>query len=119
MKHLAIFDNGGETFDRFTIINLQDGEMYGASLNPFHPQGFGQYCGSPAHDYFATTIGSPYMTTMSIKDPNHYKRIIKRKTAEIVQEFEQEGNIGNRVDFETLPHEVKQYCRQILELVNA
>lgn len=119
MKQLVIFDNGGETMDRFTIINLIDGEMYGASENPFHPLGFGQYCGSPAHTYFCTTIGSPYMSSMRKKDPNHYNRIIKRKTAEIIEEFKQEGNIGKIVDFHTLPDPVKQYCKQIVEAVVA
>ena len=42
-----ILDNKGETFDRYTII-LPNGDCYGASENPFHPQGFGQYCGNIA-----------------------------------------------------------------------
>lgn len=36
-----ITDNGGKTFDRFTII-FCDGDYFGSSCNPCHPQGFGQ-----------------------------------------------------------------------------
>lgn len=42
-----VFDNGGVTLDRFTIIIGDD--MFGASDNPFHPLGFGQYCGDAPH----------------------------------------------------------------------
>lgn len=45
-----IWDNGGETFDRYTIglkARRFDGGLYwpylGASENPFHPLGFGQH----------------------------------------------------------------------------
>lgn len=37
-----ITDNGGRTFDRFTIVYC-DGDYLGASTNPTHPQGFGQH----------------------------------------------------------------------------
>ena len=53
-KKIRIYDNGGETFDRFTICytgnyrETTDGEFYalGASCHPFHPQGFGQHLSS-------------------------------------------------------------------------
>ena len=41
---VRIYDNGGETFDRYTIVYLEpENNFYhyvGASVNPFHPQGF-------------------------------------------------------------------------------
>jgi len=47
---VSALDNGGETFDRYTLCFEQDGTyfVYGASENPTHPQGFGQYVG----DYY-------------------------------------------------------------------
>jgi len=45
---IKVFDNS-ETFSRFTIEI--DGNVFGASSNPFSPQGFGQYCGSKAECY--------------------------------------------------------------------
>jgi len=44
-KEVFIFDNGGETFDRFSIIVKEDAMIFGASCHPFHPLGFGQFCG--------------------------------------------------------------------------
>lgn len=49
----SILDNGGETCDRYTLSfhtydeSTDESEffMYGASENPFHPQGFGQFVG--------------------------------------------------------------------------
>jgi hypothetical protein len=38
-----LFDKAG-TIDRYTLIN-KDGDMYGFSGEPFHPQGIGQYVG--------------------------------------------------------------------------
>lgn len=50
MKNIRIYDNGGKTFDRYTVVYMTEPEgrgLYGArgmSENPFDPQGFGQYC---------------------------------------------------------------------------
>ena len=52
MKIHSVYDNGGETADRFTVyyggrgtINHRNGLrlMVGMSDAPFHPQGFGQH----------------------------------------------------------------------------
>jgi hypothetical protein len=49
---LAVYDNGGKTFDRYTIVydeppRMSRGEKmyecFGASDHPTHPQGFGQH----------------------------------------------------------------------------
>jgi hypothetical protein len=44
LKKDYIFDNEGKTFDRFTLIT-KDGNIFGFSLDPYSPQGFGQFCG--------------------------------------------------------------------------
>ena len=50
MKNVKIYDNGGKTYDRYTAVYLDQPESpglfsaRGMSENPFHPQGFGQYC---------------------------------------------------------------------------
>lgn len=47
---ISIYDNGGKTFDRFSVIFKNERErngLYGCrgmSEHPFHPQGFGQWC---------------------------------------------------------------------------
>lgn len=41
---MRIYDNGGRTFDRYTII-LSDGHCFGMSKNALWPDGFNQYAG--------------------------------------------------------------------------
>lgn len=50
MKILAIYDNGGETLDRYTVVtneqwSLNSLAMLGLSDNPTDPQGFSQWSG--------------------------------------------------------------------------
>lgn len=41
-RHLYIFDNGGETIDRYTVL-IGDG-VYTMSHNALSPQGVNQFC---------------------------------------------------------------------------
>jgi hypothetical protein len=41
-ENIIIFDNGGETLDRYTIV-FQDGTIVGSSENPSYPQGVWQH----------------------------------------------------------------------------
>jgi len=50
--NIKCYDNGGKTFDRYTIVYLDypersqypdTFEAVGCSEHPFHPQGFGQH----------------------------------------------------------------------------
>jgi hypothetical protein len=50
LKHIRIYDNGGETLDRYTAVFMMLKESgpneysaVGMSENPFSPQGFGQH----------------------------------------------------------------------------
>lgn len=48
-EEVRCYDNGGETFDRYTVVYLDQPEYagmftaLGMSENPFHPQGFCQH----------------------------------------------------------------------------
>jgi len=50
-KWIRVFDNGGKTFDRYTVVYTHAQSFglrgytagVGMSENPFHPQGFGQH----------------------------------------------------------------------------
>ncbi len=50
MKDLRIYDNGGKTIDRYTVLYMDCPEgrgLYGGrgmSAHPSHPQGVGMYC---------------------------------------------------------------------------
>lgn len=50
MKNIIVYDNGGETVDRYTVIIGQD--VYGMSHNPTNPQGFNQYLGNLEDTFF-------------------------------------------------------------------
>ena len=41
---VTIYDDGGKTVDRYTVI-LRSGSVFGMSSDPFSPQGFNQYVG--------------------------------------------------------------------------
>jgi len=43
VPNIRVFDNGGETFDRYTVII--NTSVYGMSINANSPQGFNQYSG--------------------------------------------------------------------------
>jgi len=49
MNRTRVYDNGGKTIDRYTLVtpNGEVGlvDMWGFNNAPYHPQGFGQYCG--------------------------------------------------------------------------
>lgn len=48
-KYVRCYDNGGRSFDRYTVVftgrykNDHSYEYVGMSAHPFHPQGFGQH----------------------------------------------------------------------------
>ena len=44
-RTFILFDNEGETYDRYSAFNIKDKSVYGFSSNPYHPLGVGQYCG--------------------------------------------------------------------------
>lgn len=91
---LLIWDNNGQTIDRYTILNKETGDIWGCSINPFHPQGFAQHCGN------------------CIKDPswNNYS-ITKR-----IQIYDDAEDIGNQVNYNDLPDDVKKYIDEIRKI---
>ena len=44
-KTFIIFDNEGETSDRYSAFNIKDKSVYGFNGSPYHPLGIGQFCG--------------------------------------------------------------------------
>ena|SRR5581483_2921786 len=48
MEHYIIFDNGGKTPDRYTLIDKRTGDVYGISENPYASSGIGTHVGNCA-----------------------------------------------------------------------
>ncbi len=85
------FDNGGKTLDRFTII-LSNGDILGASPEPFHPCGVGLRSGNIKTDRI-----NGFSTIQQYLDE-----------ARAVPSW-----IGTEVtDLTTLPSDVQQFIRQ-------
>lgn len=97
------FDNGGKTFDRFTIID-NGGEMLGLSENPNSPQAFSQWAGNCVDNYMFVSFGYAWRRHCDVK------KVIKHELPRIIQEFKTDGNIGQMVDFNSLPIEVQQHA---------
>lgn len=58
MENIRIYDNGGETVDRYTVVVTENEgriAVYGMSDRPFHPQGFCQFCGDEVSQEFLDT----------------------------------------------------------------
>lgn len=64
--NIRVFDNEGDSFDRYTIVNINDhermtpdGAIYGAlgaSENPFSPMGFGQHTSAMVGEHLGKEI---------------------------------------------------------------
>lgn len=84
-RYVHCYDNGGESFDRYTIVftgryrHKTGGEFWylGASEHPFHPQGLGQLGTSPKQ----------------IDDPIY-------------------SHLGKKVTFQSLPEDVQMFILQ-------
>jgi hypothetical protein len=84
-KLFLVFDNGGETFDRYTII-LHDGSILGASERPFSHMGFGQFCGD-----------------------------VKPSVREYIKIAKKEQHLGHEIkDLAKLPEDVLKFANQYL-----
>ncbi len=111
MKHnLICIDNGGETFDRYTIINSADGEIVGASNNPFHPQGFGQFVGNVASNYWVTAYGAGWRR-------NCDEKLLRKRIKFAVEHFLADcDHVGRVVKFDELPEAVRNFAIQSFEV---
>ena len=109
-NNIIILDNGGETFDRYTIIDRNTGEMVGASTNPFHPLGFGQYCGNVAENYYRVTFGIGWRRGCDAK-------LLKKRIQYAVDHLLGDcSHIGRKVAFDTIPQQVQNYALQCTQI---
>ena len=82
--NIYVWDNGGETVDRYTIVVEQLGfeqvAWYGCSAEPLHPQGIGQF----SHESLPP--------------------VLKRETK----------HLGKLIPYHALPEMVQRYIRQLI-----
>ena len=78
-KTVVIYDNNGETFDRYTVI-IDNKDVFGMSENPGSAQGFNQWAGNVGKDI---RIGSHLGKTIKITSvPKEVQKAIKDRMKE-------------------------------------
>ena len=112
-NNLICLDNNGDTFDRFTIIDKLTGDMIGASNNPFHPLGYGQFVGNVADNYWFTAYGYSWRRGIN-------KRLLNSRIKYAVNLFLSDcSHVGKPVNFDELPEQVKAFAIQSFEAEKA
>lgn len=105
-KSVTVFDNGGKTFDRYTILNRKTGDVYGASTNPTHPQGFGLFSHNVADDYWIVAYGYSWRRNCDVK--KCIKFAVDRYMTDSI-------HLGDKIKLIDLPDEVINFIDKILE----
>jgi hypothetical protein len=66
MKNYIVFDNGGKSTDRYTIINMETADVFGASEDPHDPSGLGRWIGNVA-DHRTVLYGAGWRQRLPAK----------------------------------------------------
>jgi hypothetical protein len=107
MNPFIIFDNGGKTLDRFTIINRETGDVFGSSEKPDEPGGIGKYCGNCA-DLRIVMYGAGWRQKIPAR------KVIKEEVDNYINNAKLDENwIGCEVDLNSLPVNVRQYILRL------
>jgi len=107
MNNFVIFDNGGRTLDRFTIINKETGDVYGCSENPDAPNGAGKFYGSCVEHRIV-------MSGAGWRQKLPGKSVIKAEVDNYINNAKLDPDwMGKEVDFNSLPANVRQYISHL------
>ena len=103
MNKYIIFDNGGITLDRFTIVHRETGDVFAASENPARPAGIGSWIGNcAAHRTILNGCG------WRQRQPSG--KVIKAETENYINNARLDPKwIGREIDIKTLPESVKEF----------
>ncbi len=107
MKNYIVFDNGGRSLDRFTIINSETGDVFGASEDPCAPDGVGKWCGNIA-DHRAVLYGAGWRQRPPAKKIIEYEVDNYINNARLDPEW-----IGDEVDIKSLSEAVRSYIDEL------
>jgi hypothetical protein len=103
MENFVIFDNGGRSADRFTIIHNETGDVFGASENPSAPNGIGKFCGNCA-DHHTVMFGAGWRQRLPSK------KIIKAEVTNYITNARLDPDwLGQEVEFASLPEALRDY----------
>lgn len=101
MKTYTVFDNGGKTPDRYTVINTKTADVFAAGENPGNPDGIGSHCGNCA-EHRIVLYGSGWRQRMP------HKKIIQAEAENYINNARLDPEwLGHEIEFSTLPASVR------------
>ncbi len=107
MKNYMIFDNGGKTADRFTIINVEIGDVFGASEHPGEPGGIGRWCGNII-EHKIVLYGAGWRQRLPSK------KIIETEIENYINNARLDPEwLGQEVALESLPEAIQNYIADL------
>jgi hypothetical protein len=113
MKHYMIFDNGGKTADRFTIIKAETGDVFGASEQPGEAGGIGRWCGNII-EHKIVLYGAGWRQRLPSK------KIIEAEIENYVNNARLDPEwLGREIELESLPEAVQNYIADIKDEFDA
>lgn len=107
-KQVIVFFKLG-TIDCYTGIDTKTGDVFGFNANPFHPMGFGQFCGNVT-DRLNVTYGYGWR--------NHFdeKKALRSELRNYLSEARNKPEwLGKEIKISDLPEAAQQYVRQLIE----
>jgi hypothetical protein len=103
MSTFIIFDNGGITPDRFTIIDRETGDVFGASENPNALNWIAKFIGNCA-DHRVVLRGAGWRQGLPSR------RIIQTEIENYVNNAKLDPEwIGRELDFAALPENIRRF----------
>jgi hypothetical protein len=107
MKNYMIFDNGGKTTDRFTIIRVETGDVFGASEHPSEPGGVGRWCGNII-EHKIVLYGAGWRQRLP------QKKIIEAEIENYVNNARLDPEwLGREIELQSLPEAVQNYIADL------
>ena len=103
MKTYIVFDNGGKTTDRFTVINMKTADVFGVSEDPGSPEGIGRHCGNCA-EHRITLYGSGWRQRLPAK------KVLEAEAENYINNARLDPDwLGREIDFAALPKHAREY----------
>ena len=102
-KTYIVFDNGGKSIDRYTVINTETADVFGVSENPGGPDGVGQHVGNCA-EHRIVLYGSGWRQRMP------QKKIIQAEAENYINNARLDPEwLGQEIEFASLSANVRSY----------
>jgi hypothetical protein len=107
MKAYIVFDNGGKTIDRYTVINMNTADVFGVSENPGAADGIGRHVGNCA-EHRIVLYGSGWRQRMP------HKKVLQAEAENYINNARLDPEwIGQEIEFASLPVGLRSYVVEL------